>query len=271
MIQCTPEGSLQRVKQSGKQPFFYVLIRSWNAFSYFDRCVGSVLAQDYPYYRILFVDDASDYTSAQKSYIRRRLRGHLVRFNHERKHAVRNAYELIKSYADNARGVVVNVDGDDWLYTTSALRYLAHIYATHSSWVTYGDCVLWDGRHVSVRPASRLIQQCNVPYPRSIMRLSSYRREPFIPLHPRTWKVWLYNTIDEKDFHRADGSWLEYCEDMAIYFPMLEMAGSHCHVINTPLYCYNTYTPLSDVTLHPFALYKDELEIRKKPAYAPVR
>jgi hypothetical protein len=48
---------------------------------------------------------------------------------------------------------------------------------------------------------------------------------------------------------------------------MLEMAGSHCAVIDTPLYCYNTYTPLSDVKQTPLLLYKDELEIRKKHPY----
>lgn len=251
--------------------YFYVLIRSWNAFSYFDRCIGSVLAQDYSQYRILFVDDASDYTSAQKSYIRRKLQHHIVRFNHERKHSVRNAYEMLKSYADNTEGVVLNVDGDDWLYTTSALRYISYIYLKYLPWLTYGDCMLWDGKCALTRSASQFRQRCNIQYPSRIVRQASYRREQYIPLHPRSWKVWLYNRIDEKDFHRSDGSWLEYCEDMAMFFPMLETAGFHYKVLSKPLYCYNTYTSLSDVKLNPFVLYKDELEIRKKPVYAPIR
>lgn len=229
-----------------------------------------MLSQDYPHYRILYVDDASDYTPAQKAYIQQKLRGHVVVFNRQRKYSVRNAYELIHTYARAPNAVVVNLDGDDWLYTSHALSHLVRVYRNARVWMTYGNCVLWDGRGVSELLANRIMSECNIPYSPRVIRTGSYRRHQFRPLHLRSWKVWLYKKIRESDFHRADGAWLQYAEDMAMFFPMMEMAGHHMTVVATPLYCYNMFTPLADVKLTPLALWKDELEIRKKPHYETI-
>jgi len=250
--------------------FFYVLIRSWNAFEYFDRCIDSVLNQTYKNFKILFIDDCSNYTKKQKEYIKKRLKNHIVVFNKKRRYSVFNAYKIIHKYAKDSEGVVLNLDGDDWLLDNNVLSFLAKVYDNNPDClVTYGECLLWDGKEYSSRPSRFIKKFANIPYPKRLIRKNSYRLEPFYPLHPRTWKVWLYKKIKKEDLQRPDGSWLEFAEDQAMFFPMLEMVNERYRVIKKPLYVYNVTTKHSDIKLNLIKLLKDELIIRKKTPYAP--
>jgi len=253
-----------------KDVFFYVLIRTWKTFEYFDRCVDSVLQQSYKNFKILFVDDASNYTTVQKGHIKKRLKDHVYVFNKRRVYSVYNAYIMIHRCTKNDNAVVINLDGDDWFLDNDALSYLAMVYKdNHDCFLTYGECVFWNGRKNS-RPSRFVKVSTNIPYPKRVVRENSYRKEPLLPLHPRTWKVWLYKKIKKEDFLRPDGSWLEFAEDQAMFFPMLEMANGSYKVIKKPLSVYNLETKKSDVKINTITLLKDELIIRKKNPYEPL-
>jgi len=250
--------------------FFYILIRSWKSFEYFNRCVDSALNQTYKRFKILFVDDCSEYTTEQKNHIKKELQRHIVIFNKKRRFSVYNAHKMLHELAKKDDGVVVNLDADDWFLDNDALSYLAKIYRDNPECLlTYGECVLWDGRKYS--PPSRLVREyTNIPYPQKVIRQGTYRLEPFYPLHPRTWKVWLYKKIKREDFLRYDGSWLEFAEDQAMFFPMLEMAGGRFKAIKKPLYAYSVATQHADIKENLIKLLKDELIIRKKKPYEPL-
>lgn len=250
--------------------FFYVLIRSWNTFEYFGRCADSVLKQPYKNFKILFIDDASNYTTKQKKYIKEKLKKHIVEFNKKRRFSVFNAYKMIHKYADNNDAIIINLDGDDWFVNDGVLADLSEVYGQNPSCLlTYGECLLWGGEQYS-RP-SRLIKDfTNIPYPQKVIREKTYRLEPFYPLHPRTWKVWLYKKIKKEDFLRPDGAWLKFAEDLAMFYPMLEMAAGRFKVIKKPLYAYNVAAQHADIKENLIKLLKDELIIRKKKPYEPV-
>ena len=250
--------------------FFYVLIRSWNAFEYFDRCIDSVLNQTYKNFKILFVDDCSEYTTAQKGYINKRLKNHIVEFNKKRVFSVLNVYKMISKFAKKDGAVILNLDGDDWLLDSKVLDYLAKVYKNSDCLLTYGECLLWDGKEYSSHPSRFIKKRTNIPYPKKVVKNSSYRLEPFYPLHPRAWKVWLYKKIKKEDFLRYDGSWLEFAEDQAMFFPMLEMANGRYKVIKKPLYAYHVGAKQSDIKQNLIKLLKDELIIRKKKPYEPL-
>lgn len=250
--------------------YFYILIRSWNGFEYFDRCINSVLSQLYTNYRILFVDDNSGYSKQQKKYITKKLTGHVVHFNIQRCYSVYNAYLMLQEFATDGEGVVINLDGDDWLLHEDALFTIARVYSTHDCLLTYGECLLWDNQQLSEKPSRFLQSYTNIPYPKAVVEQNAYRRKRFLPLHPRTWKVWLYKKIREGDFKRPDGTWLQYPEDMAMFFPMLEMAHWRYRVICDPLYVYNIATQKSVAKIHTQDLIADELVIRRKTPYAPL-
>jgi len=250
---------------------FYILIRSWKAHDNFDRCIDSVLMQTYKNFKILFVDDASGLTATQKSYIKNKLKGHLVKFNKKRLYSLRNAYELLKGCPDNENAVVFNLDGDDWLPNGHSLEAVAKTYASKKACLlTYGECLVWDNGKLSDQPAHFILPNANLAYPKSVITSGMYRREPFYPFHPRTWKLWLFKKINKTDFLRPDGNWLQFAEDQAIFFPMLEMSGGNFQRIDKPIYVHNFEHKHSDLKANLFNLVKDELIIRIKPKYEPI-
>lgn len=250
-----------------KPVYFYILIRSWKAFDNFDRCLNSVFNQSYKKYKILFVDDASSLSKNQKTYIKNKLQKHVVVFNKKRLHSLRNAYKMICKYAKNDNAVIFNLDGDDWLPHANCFQEIAEVY--HNSpecFLTFGECLIWDGENLS-RPSRFTRPNTNLKYPMSVVKNNMYRKYPFLPLHPRTWKVSFFKKIKKRDFLRPNGSWLRFAEDQAILYPILEMAAGRYEVIKKPVYIYNTGSSNSDAKRNFWGLIKDELIIRKKKPY----
>lgn len=251
--------------------FFYILIRSWKAFDNFDRCIDSVLGQTYIKYKILFIDDATPLSKNQKKYIKNKLKGHVVIFNSKRLYSLHNAYKILHRFAKKNQAVVFNLDGDDWLLNKRSLSEVAGFYRKNPTCLlTYGECVLWDGKKISGKPSRLLLPNVNIPYKNGVIADNSYRLEPFYPLHPRTWKVWLFKKIRKKDFIRPNGTWLQFAEDQAIFFPMLEMAGGNYLTIKKPIYVHNFEHQYSDLKANLIGLLRDELVSRKRPKYEPL-
>jgi len=243
---------------------FYILIRSWNAFPYLEKCLQSVLAQESDNYTVLFVDDCSDYTKAQKKWIQSMLKEHACVFNQERKFSVRNAYEMIHAYAEKRNSIVVNVDGDDWLNGENVLQVIEETYVKDEKCVlTYGDCYYFDpGNEKHLQQASKTSKFVNHRYPPEVEIKKKYRSVPFLPLHLRTWKTAAFKKISQSQFKRPDGSWLKFCEDQAIFYPILEMSDGNYQVIQQPLYFYNRENSRNDNKVHLRECFLDELSIR---------
>jgi hypothetical protein len=170
-------------------------------------------------------------------------------------------------YACDPLDIVVCVDGDDWLPHDDVLR---KVQAMHDAgaWVTYGSFVFadepgydrsawWPGKRTDIvyvhdgptyktRPA----------YPRHAYASTAYRLEPWLASHLKTFRAFLYQAIAEEDLRIPEpgvpgwGDW-SFCNDHAIMFPMLEMAGPdrvmHCkdlmYVYNWAVSCERAGTP----------------------------
>lgn len=247
-------------------PPFYILVPAWNNFRNFEKCVNSIIRQNYKNYQIIYADDCTEYTTRQKRYIADKLKGQIVHFNKSRLYAVRNIYEVLHTYAENKNAIVVNLDGDDWLLHENVLTAIAKTYVSEKCLLTYGDCLTWDGKNIS-QPLHILKKNINVPYSSEIIKRNSYRKELFFPSHIRTWKINLFQRIKREDFLDASGIWLKYCVDMAMYFPMLEMAGGEYTVIREPLYVYNVGTGKNIIQVDPLNTVKEELILRRKTPY----
>jgi glycosyltransferase involved in cell wall biosynthesis len=249
----------------------YVLVRGRNAQPFVERCIDSILSQTYRNLTILFVDDASEYTREVKKSIRERLGMHVCVWRTERYYSVRNAYEMIHQYCQDPQGIVINLDADDWFSTPESVSIIAKNYQEKKCLFAYGDCYLWSGRDENELPiASKVMAPCNIPYLPEVIKNNTYRDVQFMPLHPRTWKVHAFKKIDVSSFQRSDGSWLQFCEDQAIYYPIFEMFGQHGAVFSEPLIVYNQANQLADIKVNRIATLKDELEIRRKPRYESI-
>ncbi len=244
--------------------YFYVLVRARNSFHYFDRCINSVLEQKYREYTILYIDDHSKYTTKQINYIRQKLKSHVVVFNKERKYSLRNAYDAIHSFAEKKESVIVSLDGDDWLAGNNVFETLNKYYQRKNYVATYGNCYISKNKGISKEKASQLFEYCNIPYPNKVIKEKSYRKYPFLPLHLRTWKTSIFKKIQRDEFLDLSGNWLRFCEDQAIFFPILEMAGEKVKCISEPLSVYNMENIESDHKTNLVQQIKDEIIIRKR-------
>ena len=157
-----------------KSIFFYVLIRSWNAYDNFDKCIDSVFKQQYDKYKILFVDDGSPLNILQKKHITQKLKGHVVVFNNKRLYSLRNSYQMIHKFTKKNKAVVFNLDGDDWLPHPNCLKTVASYYKDNDKCqLTYGDCSVWDGKKM-IKSSRSSMPFTNIPYSKNIVIFEYY-------------------------------------------------------------------------------------------------
>jgi len=171
---------------------------------------------------------------------------------------------MIHKYASANNAIVFNLDGDDWLPNKDCLGQVAKVYRNNpNTLLTYGDCMIWDGKKIK-REKIHVLETLNKKYPAKVEASKSYRSYPFLPLHPRTWKVSLFKSINKREFLSPSGKWLRFAEDQAIFFPMLEEIDSSKYtVINIPIYVYNIENLHSDIRENTLMLLNDEILIRK--------
>lgn len=248
----------------------YVLVRAWNGFSFLERCIASILSQQTSQqFKIILVDDDSDYTHQQQKQLFRTLSGHLVIKNQFRQFSVKNAFSVIHQHVPH-NAVVVNVDGDDWLPHQHVLEHISQLYQDKNCWLSYGGCEYYLGEKKET--AALPISPWKTP-PRYSVRVEQdqlYRSSFFLPIHLRSWRADLFKKIKERDLKRPDGSWLRFCEDQAFFLPMLEMAAGKYQVTSELLYTYNLSTSLSDHLLNRKQKLLDELCVRSKKPYRPL-
>ena len=217
-------------------------------------------------YQILFIDDASEYTRAQKKFITEKLKGHIIQFNKDQRFSLRNAYEAIHNYIENDDAIIINLDGDDWLIRDDVIQIINDTYNSTSCLLTYGNCIYYAPHskdHLKV--VDKVIPTINHRYPLEVEKQNSYRKQYFRPLHIRTWKVGHFKKIPKKYFLRPDQTWIEMCEDQAMFLPMLEISEGQYQIITNALSAYNQANPLSDHKIYRIKQLIDEVIILKKP------
>jgi hypothetical protein len=83
----------------------------------------------------------------------------------------------------------------------------------------------------------------NTEYPSTVWKNRTFREDGFRCFHFRTFRRWIWDYIDPKDFLRPSGEYFHASGDSAFVFPILELLSDPKHVafIETPLYVYRLY------------------------------
>jgi hypothetical protein len=142
--------------------------------------------------------------------------------------------------------VVCWLDADDWLLP-DALETVAAAYAEDDVWLTYGQFWFcqWTGE------GWRRSNGVATPYPDDVVRRGAYRADPWRASHLKTWRAGLFHQIKEADLKRPDGTWITEATDLAVMFPLLEMAGERHRCVLNPIYEYNCANPQSIFNMAP--------------------
>jgi len=177
--------------------------------------------------------------------------------NRSRSGALANLYRAIHSCDDEE--IIVLVDGDDWLFDHEVLKRLNETYASKEIWFTHGTLKEYPWGHVA---------WCE-PFPSSIMDKRTFRQFK-CPSHLRTFYAWLFKKIRLEDFLHK-GSFFSMAWDMAIMYPLVEMAEERHAFVSMVNYVYNMSNPINDNKVDPQLQNDLDRLIRGKPAYSRLR
>ncbi len=170
---------------------------------------------------------------------------------------------MIHDFAVNPDAVVFSLDSDDWMSNPKALAIVATTYTTNQCLYTYGNCNIWLDEAKKIISSHAFDSYANTAYSKNDLTSKKLRSVPFRPLHPRTWKVSLFKKIPKSYYLDSDHHWLRFCEDMAIFFPIMELAPTSGKVIKAVLTTYTVSVKRNDASVSLIETLKDEIYIRK--------
>jgi glycosyltransferase involved in cell wall biosynthesis len=183
-----------------------------------------------------------------------------VHRNTERLYSMRNLIAAVERSCASSDDIVVVLDGDDWLATDEALSIVASTYEQTDCWMTYGSWISNDPEHQGMPRGL---------WPAYAEGETRFRELPWLGTALRTWKRWLWNLIDPRDFRDAEGRFLKITEDQAVLLPMLEMSGTEkARHIPDVLMIYNRLTPHACGKVAYKEMITTAAWLRTKPPYA---
>ena len=214
-----------------------VVIPSYNNHQWYTKNVQSVLSQNYSNFRVIYTDDCSPDGTGDlvKEYLLNNDFDNKIELiqNSIRRGALYNLYTMIHSCNDDE--IIVTLDGDDWFPDNNVLTRLNEVYSSSEIWLTYGQ--------FQMHPSGT--RGWASPMPDYIVEANAFRDFQHLPTHLRTFYAWLFKKIKLEDLLYL-GEFYSMTWDMAMMFPMIEMAGERHQFIPDIMYIYNDENSISD-------------------------
>lgn len=243
-------------------------VASRNNREWLEQHFDSIRTQTYTNWRIIYIDDAStDGTAdAVMEYVTKynlEDRITLIR-NSVRKGALANHYRAIHMCDDWE--IVCQLDGDDWFADNNVLKIINDAYQDENVWVTYGSFIDWP----TDRPG-----YCK-PLPDEVVKKQLFRETYWTPGQLRTFYAWLFKKIKLEDFlwdHWDEhyGKFYPAACDLALSYPLMEMAGTHFKFIEDIVYIHNVKTPFNDFKVNRIPQIVASNVLLYKRKYTPVK
>ncbi len=241
-----------------KNKEFCVIVCSYNNSRFVEKNLRSIFEQDYPHFRVIYIDDCSTDGTSEKVASFPQQKNHMTYIrNTKRMGAAYNFYMSIRDCRDEE--IIVIVDGDDWLAHEGVLSQLNQVYQNPDIWLTYGQYLDY--------PTFQ--QGLCEPFDSKRLKKGGFRKHPWVSSHLRTFYAALFKKIKLGDFF-YHGKPMEMGADCAMMIPMLEMAKDKYAFLSDILYIYNRQNILADGNVS-FLLQKSVLKhIRSLPPYTPL-
>ena len=240
---------------------FIIIIPFYNAKDFLRECSDSILSQTYPNWLAVFADDHSEDGSSAVIPEDDRI---VKMYNKSRVTALPNiARAILQSgieYFDD--DVICLVDGDDKLLRPDALEIVANLYRANPR------CLLTYGQYVNSTGGAG----SNLFYTRE--EFEDLRNKGFRIKHLQTFKWKLFKEFLKQDpdlqaYKDANGRFFTMAYDVAILFPLAEIAGYPNIAVNPiPVYWYRVYDK-NDEAIDKSGQNLISLQIRAKPRFNP--
>lgn len=245
---------------------FSIVVTTGNAGRWIGRCIQSIAEQRTHWsWNCLVIDDASqDETQAKIHSSLSAIRAQEIR---QRFTVQRNAHQqgalanLVSGFnrlgtSDRPMDVLIPIDGDDWLFSNSALETIAETYERTTCWLTYGGLITSPGGNL-----------CCARVADSVVAASQHRQSTWLTSHLKSFRSHLWHAIRDEDLRDETGAYYAVTGDMALMFPMLEMAAERIQSVERAVYVYNEDNPASNHVQKRKQQLKAEQRIRSQPPY----
>lgn len=230
---------------------FHIIATGYNCAKYVEKCINSVVAQDYDNWVLSIANDASTDDTYQQIVIHAEIaadhgKRKIISF-HEKdgvnKGAAYQRYANIitlsnpestpERYLIRPDDVIVLLGMDDELLP-GALSRIKQEY-DKGKWMTYGN---WINQHGKGLP-----DDFELDFPDEIHATRDYRKVKYRSTAPNTFYAKLFFKIPEVDF-QINGKWLDTTTESELMFSCLEMCGKdRIGIIREPIYLYNQNLP----------------------------
>ena len=235
---------------------FNIVVPVFNSEKYIEKCLNSIVKQSYQRFQVQVVDDCSSDSSYDIAYsVCEKNKNFKLSRNHRRIGALNNIFNLLHTkIKEPSKTIDVIIDGDDCLYSSDVFNIIEEKYIKTKCLITYGS-------HIS----SKGVQ--GKKYPRFIREFNLFRNYFWYASHLKTFRHDLWLAINPQDLINKNREYYSVAWDLAIMFPMLEMAGNRQEFISDILYCYNDNNPISDHKIRRKEQILSAKEIRQKKRY----
>lgn len=214
--------------------FKYIfLVTGYNCAKWVKKCIKSILKQDKNNWHCFLGDDgSSDQTFSLMSKYQDDPRFTVYR-NPVNLGACYLRWKGVRLLAEahliQDQDVILLIGADDWLSGPIALNILDKYYQAGAE-VTYGN---WKSYPEGRRPKIK-------HFPQEVLDNQSYRKYKWISTAINGFRYRLFRQIDPKDFQDPNGKWLKNCTDLAVMFPVLELADpKKIKAVRNVIYVYN--------------------------------
>lgn len=229
--------------------------------------IDSIVIQTYMPTAVIQINDDCREHLIDEGYINDVL---VIRWDrHGRHYASKNIYDAIRylnaKFHLKYNDLIILVDGDDELLGRVVISEVVKTYHQHGCWLTYGS-------YINMSELTNKDIKIPKIHRGEYRNGEEFRKMPWRASHLKTFLYGLYAYLSEEEFKDENGEWLRTCSDLALMFPMMEMAGPEkVRHIEQALYIYNDLSELNDHKVSPQDQNKNTAWIRNKIPYMRVK
>ncbi|MGA9530561.1 MAG: glycosyltransferase family A protein [Candidatus Babeliales bacterium] len=252
-----------------------VIVASYNNALHYKKNLDSIFSQNYPNFRVIYINDCSTDDTGNLVYTYAQARGYgsdrlyLIQNECNRK-KLANFYSAVHELCDDDE-LIVELDGDDAFAHENVLSMINALHKNRDVWFSYGQYINVPAQ--AAAEAGLPILGYARPTSSELIEKKGFRFSRWLWSGVRIFDAWLFKQIRLESLIFQDmtslyaGKFFPAMADGGMIFPMMEMAGKRIHHISDVI-MRRTITPINDFKIHKELQIAVDKQLKASPVYA---